>query len=615
MKNRAWISGILTVVLFTLIFTGCRQKDAEGAEGNNNETEQSAVQTDGGKEDEEPVKDQDPGQEVEGSRESEEAEDDSDNKLTNSKAERAYMKFMSGDSLTVSDIDEVNTFRKGNRYGLSEIIDDYLKEELNIEDRGKYGLKDAYYSYIDCGNDGIEELAVKLVFEFPYGDWNHVYFFRYDGGEVHLIGCDEWGYRSDIMINKYGYVVNSGSGGANIHVWDYYYFDKDGNRIFLVSEEMVYGMDTPRVPYWCIPENDRNGYPEDSYNENGYTVLYANFEEYKYEENKDFDEYYRNQIYSFTDDKENDAVPSAELQRFYKKSGIKWYTSEEYESIINEHKDKLGATKEIRDADEPRWRSLIELSILDHEVVEDKAEEEYSEPKIASYVIKDDHKKPYISKNAPSPTPFGKITLKQVSCTENDITDVDEWFSRAGCVKCGTDFSDDTYSYTLTGDAGFGTMTQINVYDKTDKTWLYSFDFGDFLYEDGYEGNSYVDRGIHNCFMVGNMLYLNMYHTTYAEDCPANGYIICVNADNGEVLWISEPLVANSNTFVRWGDNIITGYGFTAEDDYIYLLNRYSGEIAEKIKVKKSPDYFVFSGGDLWVRTYSYDYVYNIIPE
>ena len=88
--------------------------------------------------------------------------------------------------------------------------------------------------------------------------------------------------------------------------------------------------------------------------------------------------------------------------------------------------------------------------------------------------------------------------------------------------------------------------------------------------------------------------------------------MMCIDINSGDTIWVSDKLISNSNNFVRWGDNIITGYGFTAEDDYIYILNRFTGEVTEKIKVKKSPDYFAFVNDEVWVRTYSYDYVFKI---
>ncbi|MBR6486924.1 MAG: hypothetical protein IKT17_09575 [Lachnospiraceae bacterium] len=540
-----------------------------------------------------------------------------DKEKLNEEAEAAYMEFVSDDRLAVSDIEKQGWFRKGNRYGFSEIVNTYLSNEFTTEDMKECGLKDASYSYIDCGNNGSQEMVLQLKYMLPYGEWFLDYFLCYEDGEVHIMWDDEWGYRSDLTVNKYGYVTNGGSGGANRYSWDNYFFNGDNERVFLYSCNEVMGLATPMVEKYYLKDGwKRTDYPENEYatSGDGYTIYQYSLKEVKYEAEDDSDDmyekYYKDYLYSFTDYNDKPVMPAPAMIEFYKKENVKWYDYEELKEKILKHQHMKGADDEIINADPVEWTSLAD--IIRYPLMEDEVEEDGT-PEVTYYTILDDHPKPYLSPNAPSSTPYTPVKLKKISCVENEITDVDEWFAKAGTTKLGTDFDDGTYRYVLTGDAGYGTLTQINVYNKSDNTWLYHLDFSDFLYEDGYEGNDFVARGIHNCFMVGDLFYLNLYHRTYAETCPENAYMICVNITTGEVMWISDALVANSNSFVRWGDNIITGYGFTDEDDYIYILNRYNGAVNEKIKVKKSPDYFRFVDNDLWVRTYSYDYVFDIL--
>ena len=64
--------------------------------------------------------------------------------------------------------------------------------------------------------------------------------------------------------------------------------------------------------------------------------------------------------------------------------------------------------------------------------------------------------------------------------------------------------------------------------------------------------------------------------------------------------------------FVVEGDVLICGYGFTAEPDYLYQINRNTGEIIDRLLLKKMPDLIVEQDGKLYVHTYSYNYVIEI---
>ncbi|MCR5509153.1 MAG: hypothetical protein K6F34_10750 [Lachnospiraceae bacterium] len=608
MKRRLFFLFALLAVM-SLALAGCKgsgsgEKDVEAGSDNDRDEKEASGKDNAGKK-RKPVPD-----DIEDVREESKGET-----VDNSEAESAYMRMLSDEEPAVSGVDVKGIFRKGNRYDFSEIIDAYIKEQLSYIPDEECGLCDAHYSYIDCGNDGSEELAVRLAYRVPYGEEYRVCFFGCTDGEVKLLGMDEWGYRSELSLNKCGYVISGGSGGAALYVCDHYFYNSDNERVFLYHMDEEMGLAKPMISKYYLKNGyERTDYPEKEYSASDdcyYSYTYS-FKEYDPYEELDSDEmyekYYKDYMYAFTDYRDEPASPSPEMIDFYKNEGVNWYDYDEMQARIEKHLQMLGADDDIINAPPVEWESIVDLGIMKHELFEEQPKED--EPKY--FTILDNHPKPYLSDNAPSGHSYVPVSLKQVSCTQNDITDVEEWFSRAGTTVPGNAFGDGVYEYRLTGDMGYGTMTQINVYNKADMKYLYNFDFGDFFKEDGYEENSYVGRGIHDCFIVDDMLYLNLYHSTYAADCPENAYMICVNINSGEVMCISDPLVANSVTFLRKGDNIITGYGFTNEDDYIYILNRYTGKVSSKIKVKKSPDYFRFVDDEIWVRTYSYDYVFRV---
>lgn len=92
-------------------------------------------------------------------------------------------------------------------------------------------------------------------------------------------------------------------------------------------------------------------------------------------------------------------------------------------------------------------------------------------------------------------------------------------------------------------------------------------------------------------------------------------YLAAVRLQDQALLWRSQPLVANAKNFVMIGDSIVSGYGFTAEDDFLFVINRFTGETVTKTKVATGPDYLILKGGRLYVRCYNRDYVFKVVPE
>lgn len=59
---------------------------------------------------------------------------------------------------------------------------------------------------------------------------------------------------------------------------------------------------------------------------------------------------------------------------------------------------------------------------------------------------------------------------------------------------------------------------------------------------------------------------------------------------------------------------IVSGYGFTKEPDFLYLLDKKTGQVIARAKVKSGPDYIVLKDGKVYVRCYDMDYVFEIRP-
>jgi hypothetical protein len=91
-----------------------------------------------------------------------------------------------------------------------------------------------------------------------------------------------------------------------------------------------------------------------------------------------------------------------------------------------------------------------------------------------------------------------------------------------------------------------------------------------------------------------------------------NGYLVAFDATSGRVRWLSPPLSANAGNFVVLGRSVITGYGFTAEPDFIFNFDLDGGVLLQKLSVKSGPDAFAVDGRRLHVRTYDRNYTFDI---
>jgi len=101
------------------------------------------------------------------------------------------------------------------------------------------------------------------------------------------------------------------------------------------------------------------------------------------------------------------------------------------------------------------------------------------------------------------------------------------------------------------------------------------------------------------------VLFLSNSHLTYATQTKGrNAYLTAIELGAKKALWRSPALVANARTFVVTGDLIVAGYGFTAEPDFVYLLDRRTGKVLDRLPVPSAPEIIKLRGGLLYVRTY-----------
>ena len=106
---------------------------------------------------------------------------------------------------------------------------------------------------------------------------------------------------------------------------------------------------------------------------------------------------------------------------------------------------------------------------------------------------------------------------------------------------------------------------------------------------------------------AGGVLFVENAHLTYARSSYGqNAYITALDTKTGKRLWRSKALVANAQTFLVTPRYLVTGYGFTAEPDWLYLLDRKTGRVVERLTLPSGPERLTKSGSNIVVRTYDH---------
>lgn len=249
---------------------------------------------------------------------------------------------------------------------------------------------------------------------------------------------------------------------------------------------------------------------------------------------------------------------------------------------------------------------------------------------------------PYEAAFAKSKKTARSLKLTQLSVKQNDITDGLEWFrdNRLTIPRIKSPnnyfFSDEVTPYELSDDiplqSGGIRLTsgiaspQANFYfygpDNFTTRYLlitgpnnaginYFLDFGTYMGDS--ESGNYTNMSLTWAAIEDNVLYVSNSHNTYASTTHGiNAFITAIDLETLEVIWRSEPLVANSRNFEIIDDVIVSGYGFTREPDYLYVLDKFSGRKTATLKLATGPEYIIRKEERLYVRTYNRDYIFKI---
>ena len=208
--------------------------------------------------------------------------------------------------------------------------------------------------------------------------------------------------------------------------------------------------------------------------------------------------------------------------------------------------------------------------------------------------------------------------MEKLTEDKSDWLDTDKWASENGFRLELMPYGDDDYYYEPYEPIDYNYMfNALKIYDKGRKNLLYDLDLHVLVNGPDEENGrtAAVTEYIRWAQLYEGILYIAAGHNTYASSEPDSSYVMAIDLtgqDAPRLLWRSNPLVSNALNFKIVKDTIICGYGFTAEDDFIYLLDRYTGETVDKIKVNSGPDQFEIVDDTLYVATYNTAYTFRI---
>ncbi|MCR4694401.1 MAG: hypothetical protein K5773_03645 [Pseudobutyrivibrio sp.] len=209
-------------------------------------------------------------------------------------------------------------------------------------------------------------------------------------------------------------------------------------------------------------------------------------------------------------------------------------------------------------------------------------------------------------------TNYSHITLTETKKYQQDWLDTSVWAEKNGFTLAGFPYSDERYSYVTANPMDPYSSTVLYATDRLTGT-AYTFNLYPLCFGPSEDGDySAVTQHISWAKIQDDILYVSLVHLGYSSEEPHSSHMLAIDIADGTVLWRSEALVANGYNFQILDDTIICGYGFTAEPDFIYLLDKHTGDKVGQYEVVSAPYQFEIVGDTLYVATYNTSYEFTI---
>ena len=110
------------------------------------------------------------------------------------------------------------------------------------------------------------------------------------------------------------------------------------------------------------------------------------------------------------------------------------------------------------------------------------------------------------------------------------------------------------------------------------------------------------------------VLYFSECASTAPDKNSQGYYIVAVDINTDETLWISKPRTVNSSNFLIVDNSIICGVGGSGIPDYIYVLNRYTGVKTREYWIPTAATWFAIGEDkNLYVTLYDKHVAFKIL--
>lgn len=269
-----------------------------------------------------------------------------------------------GDEETVTVGEDIPYLEEGY-YTLTEMVEG-IKASL-ADNFMPNELLEVDYSLIDGGNDGYPELVIMLPFSDPDGTREaptDYIIIRPFYGELSIITIEESLYRTQTIINEYGFILSSGSNGAAGSGADYKVITAEGELCKLCSVTTYFGLGSAVICSEALSESLKAEITNSDAEGGDYLLRVLNP---GYESDIDpttqFDEYKtdncKNYYYSFCNQEFEDVEVDQDYIDLCAEYGIRVISSTEFDSMIDSVCSEFGATKDIRDGAEPEYSIIV----------------------------------------------------------------------------------------------------------------------------------------------------------------------------------------------------------------------------------------------------------------
>ena len=109
------------------------------------------------------------------------------------------------------------------------------------------------------------------------------------------------------------------------------------------------------------------------------------------------------------------------------------------------------------------------------------------------------------------------------------------------------------------------------------------------------------------------ILYFSECTLTAPDKNSQGNYLVAVDIDTDETIWMSKPRTVNSSNFLIVDNPIICGLGGSGIPDYIYVLNRYTGVKTHEYWIPTAASWFAIGEDkNLYVTLYDKHVAFKI---